>query len=359
MLEKRKAFIINTVYIGLITLGSFLLIRFTFKHLMPFIVGFMIAFLLKPIVRKLDDVFGKNKWISIIVTILFYATILFVVIWLILGGVALIQHYMPTIEDYFTTIILPMANDLFDWFEVIVRDLDPRISGVIEKALTDFASAFEVLINYVSKFAISSVTTLVSSTPKILISMILSIISSFFFSVDYEEIVSSMLNILPDKVAELILDFKRNFTELISKFFRAYGKLLSLTFVELLIGFLILRVKTPFRLAFLIALVDILPILGTGTVLWPWALYEFALGSSTLSLGLILLYIFIVSVRYYLEPKVIGNEIGLHPLTTLISIYLGLKFIGFWGIFIAPIVVTILMNMHRENKFNIKEIFNG
>src|SRR5699024_3749916 len=107
------------------------------------------------------------------------------------------------------------------------------------------------------------------------------------------------------------------------------------------------------------AIVDILPVLGTGTVLLPWAFYEIIVGSAGLGFGLLILYGIISTIRYILEPRVVGKQIGLHPLLTLVSIFIGVKFMGFWGLFIFPILVTILVTMHKENQLNIKAFFAG
>ncbi len=359
MIEQRKNFIINSLYLAILGLVMIVSMRFTFNHLMPFVVGFFIAFILKPIVRKLFDVFGQKKWIGILVAILFYSLVLFLIIWAIFGAIGLIQHYIPVAQVFLDERLVPMANEVVLWFERFTTSLDPRFTSIVERGMNEIMNALEKILDYLSSGALTWITAIVSSTPKILIAIILSVISSFFFSMDYDAISQTLLSLFPDDVQRFILNFKNDFVGLISQFLVAYGKLMALTFVELVIGFMIFRVPNPISRAAIISVVDILPVLGVGTVLIPWGVYELLVGSTTLGIGLISLYVIISVVRNVLEPRVVGKQIGLHPLLTLVSIYIGVKFIGFWGIFVAPILVTILVTMIKNDELNFKGYFKA
>lgn len=359
MIEQRKNFIINSLYLTIMGIVLVAMFKFTFNHLMPFVVGFFIAFILKPIVRKFDHIFGQQKWIGVLVTILFYSLVLFLIVWAIFGAIGLIQHAIPLAQMFFDTKLVPMANELMMWAESFASNLDPRFISIVERGMNELMNALETILNYISSGALTWITAIVSSTPKILVAIILSVISSFFFSMDYDSISDTMLKVFPFEVQRFILDFKNNFVALISQFFLAYGKLMALTFVELAIGLIIFRVNNPISRAAIISLVDILPVLGTGTVLIPWGVYELLVGSTSLGIGLIILYVLISAVRYVLEPRVVGKQIGLHPLLTLVSIYIGVKFIGFWGIFVAPVVVTIFVTMIKNDELNFRGYFRG
>lgn len=359
MVEQRKKFIINSFYVGIISLITIVIAKFTVNHLMPFVVGFMIALILKPIVRKFDNVLGGNKWVSIIITMLFYFLVLVSIIWLIFGGIALIQHYIPKGEAFVNEMAIPMANELIAWFEETISNLDPKMATIVDRGLTEVMNAFQKVFSYLSSATLSGITLIVSSMPKLLVSLILSVISSFFFSIDYELIVGDILSIFPKGVSDFLFDFKNGFTVLIGQYLIAYGKLMFITFLELLIGFFILRISSPLSLAAIVSLVDILPVLGTGTVLVPWAIYELIIGTRSVGIGILVLYLIVTVVRNIMEPRVVGKQIGLHPLLTLVSIYIGVRFMGFWGLFIFPVMVTILVTMYQEHKLNIKGYFNG
>lgn len=359
MIQKRKDFLINSAYVGFWILVIFLLFRFTFRYMLPFVFGFLIAFMLKPLIRRLNQAFGENKIASIIVTILFYIVLTVLITWSIVGLVALIQHYIPILDAYFQNTIFPMVNDLFEWFQTAVENVDPRVAGIINRSINELEGTLQSLIEIVSKTTLGWVTALVTSTPRLLISILISVISSFFFSIDYQNIVNTIMNVIPKRGAYILMEAKYLLTDLLAGYGVAYLKLMSLTFLELMVGFFILRINSPIRLAFLVAIVDILPVLGTGTILIPWVLYEFILGSTGLAIGLLVLYILITVVRNILEPRVIGKQIGLHPLLTLVSIFVGLGLFGFWGLFIGPLSVTVLKRLHEEGKLSLIDFFRG
>ena len=121
-----------------------------------------------------------------------------------------------------------------------------------------------------------------------------------------------------------------------------------LTFAEIFIGLSILKVNYALLLAILIAVVDILPLIGTGTILIPWAIFSFITGNAGLGSGLLVLYGIVLIIRQLAEPKIVGSSIGLHPLATLAAVYLGIKFAGFIGIFIGPIVALCIKGLGKE-----------
>ena len=134
-----------------------------------------------------------------------------------------------------------------------------------------------------------------------------------------------------------------------AKYLRAYVLLLLLTFGELFVGFLILKVPYPLLIALLVALVDILPILGVGTVLLPWAIIEIAITKDIFTgIGLIIVYLIITVVRQITEPKVVAGSLGLHPLITIISMYAGFKLLGILGMIVGPMTALAVKSFMKK-----------
>ena len=129
---------------------------------------------------------------------------------------------------------------------------------------------------------------------------------------------------------------------------KAYALLMALTFAELFVGFWVLGVPMGFTAACLITLVDILPVLGTGTVLLPWAFIAWTTGSGSLGIGLVCLYLLITVVRQTLEPKVVGLQMGLPPAAALLCMFVGGKVLGLAGIFLFPIGATVLFELSED-----------
>ena len=122
-----------------------------------------------------------------------------------------------------------------------------------------------------------------------------------------------------------------------------------MTFAEVLVGLSILRVRYALLMSLIIAVVDILPILGTGTVLIPWAIFSYVTGDGGLGTGLLILYAIVLILRQLIEPRIVGSSLGLHPLATLASIYLGIKLIGLGGIFIGPAAALLVKGISRDS----------
>lgn len=129
---------------------------------------------------------------------------------------------------------------------------------------------------------------------------------------------------------------------------RSYALIMLLTFTELSILFSLFGIGNSVLKAAIIALLDILPILGTGAVMIPWAIISFVLGSTTLGLKLLAIYIIVTVVRNYVEPKIVGAQLGLHPIITLVSMFIDLRLFGFWGLFGLPVGISFLWKQYRE-----------
>ena len=132
------------------------------------------------------------------------------------------------------------------------------------------------------------------------------------------------------------------------KLIKGYAILMLMTFLELLAGFLILRVKYALLLSLLIAVVDILPVLGTGTVLIPWGIAGLILKNTALGIGILVLYAVITVIRNFAEPKIIGKQIGINPLFTLLSMFIGIKLLGFAGVIIFPTALIVTVKYYSE-----------
>ena len=126
--------------------------------------------------------------------------------------------------------------------------------------------------------------------------------------------------------------------------------MLILTFVQLLIGFMVLDIRFPFLFALLVAAVDFLPVLGTGTVLIPWGIVLAVAGSPFKGVGLLILWVITLIVRQIAEPKIMGKSLGIHPLFSLLATYFGLKLFGIGGMLLFPIMLSVASGILEEKR---------
>ena len=153
-----------------------------------------------------------------------------------------------------------------------------------------------------------------------------------------------------EKLYKNIVTIKKLFADIILNFVLGYAKIMLITFFELMLGFIILGIKHSIIIAALISIIDLLPIIGTGTVLLPWSVFQFLQNNFKLGFGIAILYIIICIVRNFLEPKIIAEHIGMNPLFILISMFIGLKIAGIIGIIIFPVSLIVAFTFYR-NKF--------
>ena len=170
---------------------------------------------------------------------------------------------------------------------------------------------------------------------------------------DYINITSFITRQFSNKSSSIIFDVKNYIVGTLFRLAKAYSILITITFVELSIGLSILKIENAVSVALIIACVDILPVLGTGGIVIPWIFIELFKGNVPLAIGLTIIYVFITVVRNILEPKIVGEQIGLHPLIMLICMFIGVKLFGFLGLFVLPIIVIILKNLNDSGKIKI------
>ena len=185
---------------------------------------------------------------------------------------------------------------------------------------------------------------LIAAVPRALIFSIVTILSAIYFCADYEHILRWIKAHLRGRPLDALREMYGQTGRTLVRYGKAYAVLFLFTFAELLAGFVVLKIRYAFLLALFVAVIDILPVLGTGTVLIPWAVVLFIMGEARTAVGLLILYAVIALLRQILEPRIVGAGIGMPPLLALIAMYVGLRLFGFFGMLLLPIVAVVLKN---------------
>jgi sporulation integral membrane protein YtvI len=181
-----------------------------------------------------------------------------------------------------------------------------------------------------------------------MVSLIFTILASFFLSIHYDRSKKFIMLQLSEKTRVLVHAIKNTMSDTVLRYLRGYLKIMLDTFVELSIGLTILGVSNSIATAFGIAIFDILPVFGSGGILLPWALFQLLSGNMFVGIGLVILYGAITVIRNFIEPKIIGDQLGLNPVISIISIYLGFVWIGVAGMILMPISVQIAISLHKK-----------
>ncbi len=352
--EQKKEFIIKIIYFSLILVIAYLITKYFLGVLFPFVLGFVIAFALRPAIKWLHRTIKiNNKVLALIVLLLFYSLIGTGLFFALLKAFTMLRDLFEDLPRLYASDLQPLINQFTAWTTNLFYRINPEIIDVIEQFDESIVEQVGNIVRGFSSGAINLLTSMAKTLPSFLLSFFFTIISSFIIALDYDKITGFLNYQVTDKNRQLFSAIKQNGVDVALNFFKAYGILLSITFVESAIGLTIMGYKNALGISLIIAIVDIFPILGTGTILVPWAIIEFFNGNLPDAIGLAILYGVITVIRRILEPRVVGDSIGLHPLITLIAMFLGVKYFGAIGLLGLPIVITIIVKLHQDGIIHI------
>lgn len=184
--------------------------------------------------------------------------------------------------------------------------------------------------------------------PKLFVLFVVTVMACMYWSMDYEKIHDFLMSLLPPAVLNRAEGFRKTAKRALFSYIRAYLLIWLMTFGEVLIGLLILDQPYAWLIAVGIATVDLLPVLGSGTVLLPWAGVQLLLQRYSFGIGLLILYGVITIVRQIVEPHIVGGSLGIHPLASLFFVLLGFQLFGFWGMLLGPIAALLLKEYRQE-----------
>lgn len=307
----------------------------------------MFAECFRPVVRYSENHEKFPKRIFVLLVVLLAAVSLAMLIYAIarqivleVSELAVKAKEMVTLmgsDDSYAAEMIERINSMIPFVDLRERMWEMRNN--LDEELWSIILAFG---EKVSGSVISLIGTTAAFLPNALLSAAVVIIATYYFAVDRVRVNCFFLSLFPKNVRPLLKSAKDVLANTVGKYLRAYGLLFLITFLELLAAFIIIGVEYSFVLALVIALVDVLPVLGTGTVLIPWGAVSLISGNYGLGIGLLITYAVITVVRQIIEPRIIGKFIGLSPLAALASMYIGLRLMGIAGIFIFPIGAIIL-----------------
>ena len=359
--DKRRKFIINVAYWAIIAGIAYLVFRYLLNLLLPFVIALLVAWILRPLSRLYRQRAPRVASALIVVTVLLFYLLLGVLIMLLLVDLLTgMAEYFNKLPSLYTQTIEPGLRDLYANAQALASRFDPGVADVVNMVLPQVISSVGGAVTNFSVSAVGKLTGLVTSLPSALISALIAVIASFFTAVGYDSMKAFLQRNLPAKVTETAGYAVRSFRNIIRQYGKSYLLVMLITFGELTLGLLIIGVRKPILLAVLIAIFDIFPVVGAGTILVPWAVISLIQGKTLQALGLTILYVVILVVRQFLEPKVVGKQVGLPPLVTLACMFVGTSLFNVWGLFGLPICAAILVNLNNDptvpiNLFSIPE----
>lgn len=370
--EKRREFLINIFFIAVILALVYVFFKYLFWAAAPFILTFLIAIILQKPIRWLDKKSKRNLhtfWsiISVVLIIVVIVVPLGFILSSVISKISdVVSNLVAQLNDI-PSFLATLENKLLNLGkflpDAIYRTYSSSITDTFTKLIDDFdLSSLGIDMSSVKSgvsTGISGIFGVVKNIPSIAIGTVIGIIACILFTKDYNKVVKFIQLQLPEGKKNILVEIKQVFTTTVLKMFRAYGLIMCITFGELFIGFSILRLIGAMNNSFYIwialgiTIFDIMPVAGSGGILIPWALISLVLGNYKQAIGLLVIYVIITVVRQYIEPKIVGDTLGVNPIITLMGLYFGLKLFGPLGMFIVPIAVMTLKAFNDTGRIHL------
>ena len=352
--EKKQKFLTDFFYYGIILVGVILLAKYAWEYLTPFVIAFIVSFCLKPLVNKINVYFKIKRSVAAMLCVsAFYIATGAVISLTGVQIVLFIRNLFYTLPEYYTAEVAPVIAEILHDMQRFMETFDPGITAMAEEYIVNALEQMGGWVSSLSVNMLSKISGWITGVPGLFIKTLITIIATFFISIDYYEITLFIAKQLDTKWISLLYDAEEYAKTALVQYIRSYSLILFITFCEIALGLWLLRVKHAAIIALLISVFDILPAVGTGGVIIPWGIIALILGDIPLGIGMLALYLIVTVVRNTLEPKIVGEQVGLHPVATLMSMFLGSKLLGIVGLFGFPIGLVILTKLNDSGKIKL------
>ena len=321
-------------------------------YFMPFVIGWILSVIAGPLVTFLEKKLKVMKRLGSAITIILVLALCIGLIYLIISQIweeisVLIRNFPSMYHDLERGLsqIGAQGNTLFERFPEQIQNS----WATLMNNLDDTASS---LIGRIGEPTIEVAGNVAKRIPSVLIGTIVAFVSAYFFIADKENLGEWVKKVVPKSITSRLLLVGENLKYAMGGYFKAQFKIMGVVFAILLVGFTLMQIRFSILLAIVIAFLDFLPFFGTGTALIPWAIYKFLVGDYKMVAALVILYGVTQLVRQLIQPKLVGDSMGLNPLYTLFLLYLGYRVGSVLGMIFAVPIGLILLNLYQAGAFD-------
>lgn len=350
----------RAVIVLAIIICTYLLISFALPLVYPFLIGWLIAMAIEPMVRWLERRARMPRWAGVtvilfILLVLLSSLLIFIVAEVVVE-LAKLAEFLPVLFNKVGQMVVGTFTKNQDFQRIIdtvqsYLEKNPehqqRIASSIQENIGILANKGTEMITDI----LSGIGSFLSNLPYYITVLVFITLASLFIGLEWPRLRSILISLIPNKIHKTVGFVLDDLKRALFGFIRAQLTLVSITALIMFIGLVILRVPYAFTIAIIVGVVDLLPYLGVGAVVIPWIIYLFLTGNIHLAVGLSIVYGVIIIVRQLLEPKLVASNVGIDPLLTLIALFIGLKLIGFFGLILGPVTVVFLQALHRTHVF--------
>jgi len=350
------AIILTKILLG--TVALYLMVRYVAPVFAPFIVAVFLSLLIDPVVNFLQNRVRLPRAVAVAVAMLaIFGSIGVILVLLVIRLIVELAHlsaFLPEYAKHIKTSLISIQNKAEDYYLALPHD----VANFINERLTSTQFGMDSILDRAQSLTVkllNSLLQLVSSVPGLIILIIISGIATYFMAKDKRVIVNFWLKVIPQPWGLKSVEITKEIIRAIISYVRAQSILITLTFTQSLIGLYMIGAPYALSMALVVGLADIIPILGPSSVFLPWIAWEFITGDSVFGMKPMALYIIVIVVRQVLETKIVSSSMGLHPLATLISMYVGLKLLGPLGVIAGPLFLITLKAFARAGLLGYRE----
>lgn len=350
---KKIGKILVNLLVYLVVIAGICLLPWLFRFFFPLAIGWILSILVNPIAKFMEKRLKiVRKHTSVVIIIVSLALVVLICYLALMGLFRLgagIAREFPVIYAEIQSKLSAVTSDSNQVFSRLPVSVADTIRNAID-------SIWDTLANWgkdVASSSVSAIGSAASNIPNVIVVAIFTILSAYFFIADKHRMTDWVKKIMPESTMDRYHYVMNQLKFAVGGYFKAQFKIMGVIFVIILVGFLLLRVPVGMAVvvAFLTAFLDFLPFLGTGFVLGPWAVIAFFSGDYYLVIGMAVLYIICLVAHQLLQPKLIGDSIGLEPFKTLIFMWVGYRLGGVLGMIIGIPAGMILVNLYKNGIF--------
>lgn len=330
---------------------------------MPFVVGFILSLIANPMVRFLERKLKlKRKYGTMVIIVVTIAIIVLICYGLgaaIVMGIGAFMDYLPTMSENAMEEMRQAGMGAQNMIEKVpfLQDVNIYEIGKSIKAMAGDMVSGE------SEPTVQAIGGFAKNIPNALVSIVMGLLATYFFIADRDKLVDILSKMLPKGFKEQSLRIYNEVIKVVGGYFQAQFKIMGVIYIVITVGLMLLGVDFAWLIGFGIAVLDMLPVFGTGTVLIPWAIVKLFSGNYAIAAGMVVLYVVALLVHQLIQPKLIGESVGLNPFATLFFMYIGYQYNGVLGMIIAIPVGMLLINSYKAGAFDtiircLKEIIN-
>jgi sporulation integral membrane protein YtvI len=361
--SKQRIFGIasRSIFIIILIIAAYYLLVFSIPLLYPFLIGWIIAMLIEPIIRVLEQKGKIPRFLgSFLVLFLLLSLLLTTVIFLIAGIVVELTNLAQKLPSFFNDLGELLFQKFVQQNTMLTHIIDtiqnylqknPSQQASIQASIQENLSALTKQGTMFITDIISGIGSFLGNLPYLITVLVFITLATFFISLKWPRMNTRIQSMFPDHIRQTSGSIMSDLKKALVGFIRAQLTLITISSLIMYIGLLILQVPYAISIALIIGIVDLLPYLGVGAVLVPWIVYLFFIGNFHLAAGLSIVYLVILITRQSIEPKLVATSVGLDPLVTLIALFIGLNLLGVLGFIVGPTVAVIIIALHKARIF--------